>query len=123
VNIYQATLAGMRQAARQVDPDYILVDGSPVRDLPAPGRNVIKGDARCASIAAASIIAKVHRDRLMTEYDAQYPGYGFARHKGYGTPQHLEALGRLGPCPIHRRSFAPVANLLAGRPRQPSLPL
>jgi ribonuclease HII len=74
---------------------------------------VIDGDACCAAIAAASILAKVTRDRLMVELDAVFPGYGFARHKGYPTPEHLKALHRLGPCPVHRRSFAPVAAALA----------
>jgi ribonuclease HII len=73
--------------------------------LPCRQRNLVDGDARCASVAAASIIAKVSRDRLMREADRQYPEYGFARHKGYGTPEHLAALDRLGPCPLHRKSF------------------
>ncbi len=119
LNILRATHHAMRPAATQVAPDFIFVDGNPVPDLPAPARNIVKGDAKCASIAAASIIAKVHRDRLMAGYDATYPGYGFARHKGYGTAAHLEALRRLGPCPIHRRTFAPVAALL----NQPELGL
>lgn len=123
VNILQATFLAMRQAAEQLRPDFIFVDGNPVTGLPTTSRNVIKGDAKCASIAAASIVAKVHRDRLMVCYDATYPGYGFARHKGYGTAQHLEALERLGPCPIHRRSFAPVARCLPGALIQADLEL
>jgi ribonuclease HII len=84
-------------------------------------RAIVKGDASSASIAAASIIAKTHRDHLMCAYDREYPGYGFAQHKGYGTAQHLRALRELGPCPLHRRSFAPVRNLLPD-PTQPCLP-
>lgn len=110
LNILRATHAAMRQALAQLDPtpEHVLVDGLPVPGLPAPHTALVKGDARSYSIAAASVLAKVTRDRLMIEYDACYPGYGFARHKGYGTPEHLEALARLGPCPIHRRSFAPL---------------
>jgi ribonuclease HII len=123
VNILRATHLGMRQAAAQLAPDFILVDGLPVPDLPCPSQNLVHGDARCASIAAASIVAKVTRDRLMVEADAAYPGYGFARHKGYGTAEHLAALRRLGPCPLHRRSFAPVAAALLPSPVQHELPL
>ncbi len=113
INIYQAACEAMRQAAAEIDEaDFILVDGNPVHDLPCPARNIVKGDAKCACIAAASIVAKVHRDRLMHEYDELYPGYGFAAHKGYGTTEHLEALARLGPCPIHRRTFSPVARVV-----------
>ncbi len=121
VNILQATWMAMRQAALVVEPDFILVDGSPVRGLPSPSRSIVKGDAKCASIAAASILAKVHRDRLMVEYDRQYPGYGFAQHKGYCTPAHVEALMALGPCPIHRRSFRPVSDFFQ-TPVQADLP-
>jgi ribonuclease HII len=92
-------------------PDLALIDGLPVPGLPCPAQNEIKGDARCLTIAAASILAKVTRDRIMTELDQAYPQYGFARHKGYGTRAHLEALDRHGPCPAHRRSFAPVRQL------------
>lgn len=115
LNIYQATCVGMRLAAERVKADFALVDGRPVRGLPCPSVGIVKGDGKSASIAAASIIAKVHRDRLMAEYEERFPGYGFARHKGYGTPQHLEALRRLGPCPEHRRSFAPVAQAAGER--------
>jgi len=110
INILQATHAAMRSAVRQLDPapEFALVDGRPVPDFPVRAEFVVRGDARSASVAAASIIAKVHRDHLMAELDAKYPGYGFAQHKGYCTPAHLEALGRLGPTPVHRRSFAPV---------------
>jgi ribonuclease HII len=85
-----------------------LVDGLPVKSLPYPQTAIVQGDARSYSIAAASVLAKVTRDRLMLDYDRRYPEYGFARHKGYGTPEHLVALARFGPCPIHRRSFAPL---------------
>ena len=109
INILQATYEAMRQALAAVaQPQHILVDGRPVPDLCTPQTAIIKGDARSYSIAAASVLAKVTRDRWMAEYDRVQPGYGFAVHKGYGTPQHLEALRQLGPCPIHRRSFAPL---------------
>ena len=85
-----------------------IFDGLPVRGFPWPHDGIVKGDSRSFSIAAASIIAKVTRDRLMQEYDRQYPGYGFAEHKGYGTAAHLAALEKHGPCPIHRRTFAPM---------------
>ena len=91
-------------------PDHALVDGLPVRDLPVPHSALVGGDALSLSIAAASIMAKVTRDRLMVALDAEYPQYGFARHKGYGVRQHLEALRHYGPCPVHRRSFAPVGQ-------------
>ena len=112
----------MRQAveALAVTPQALLIDAVRLPDLPIPQRALIHGDALCLSIAAASIIAKVTRDRLMVEMDACHPGYGFARHKGYGTRAHALALSELGPCPIHRRSFAPVARRLArtGRGRR-----
>jgi ribonuclease HII len=117
INILRATYLGMRDALRALAPapDLALIDGWPLPDCPVPQRNLIDGDARSASIAAASILAKVHRDRLMVELDARYPGYGFAQHKGYYTPEHLEALNRLGPCPLHRRSFAPVRECAQGK--------
>jgi ribonuclease HII len=92
-------------------PDYVLVDGRPVRGLASAHKALISGDRRCLSIAAASIIAKVERDHLMVEYDGLFPGYGLARHKGYPTAQHVRAVAELGPCPIHRRSWAPVRAL------------
>lgn len=111
INIYQASRQAMRDAVLGLDPrpDLVLVDALRL-DLPweVEQRAIIHGDARSISIAAASILAKVHRDRLMVELDARYPGYGFAQHKGYSTPEHLAALHRLGACSIHRRSFAPV---------------
>lgn len=111
VNILQATLAGMCRAVRglAVAPDAAWIDGNRLpRELPCPGRAIVGGDALEPAISAASILAKVTRDRIMVELDATWPGYGFAVHKGYGTRRHLEALARLGPCPEHRRSFAPV---------------
>ncbi len=112
INILQATHAAMRRAVAGlcVTPDAVLVDGLPVRNLHAHCTAIVKGDALSASIAAASILAKVSRDRYMTEQDALYPEYGFARHKGYCAPIHLAALAEHGPCPIHRRSFGPVAQ-------------
>lgn len=117
VNIYQATVNGMYEAILALDPNpqKVLIDAVSLAKLPMPSLSIIQGDAKSASIAAASIIAKVTRDRLMTQYDAQYPGYGFAQHKGYGTAQHLEALRKYGPCPIHRRSFEPVQAVLKPR--------
>ncbi|MBR4612003.1 MAG: ribonuclease HII [Kiritimatiellae bacterium] len=96
------------QAPSCVPPFSILVDGLPVPTLPFPSRNLVKGDAKSLFIAAASILAKTARDAYCLEMEAKYPGYGFARHKGYPTAEHLEALRRLGPCPEHRRSFGPV---------------
>jgi ribonuclease HII len=84
------------------------VDGRPVKTMPVPHTAIVQGDARSYSIAAASVLAKVTRDRLMLEFDRQWPKYGFAEHKGYGTAQHLAAIAAHGPCPIHRRSFAPL---------------
>lgn len=107
INILQATFRAMRGAVSKLDltPELCLVDGNLDPGLGLPTKTAVKGDATCASIAAASILAKVTRDRLMLRYDAQYPGYGFAAHKGYGTKAHYAALAALGPCPIHRRSF------------------
>ena len=107
INILQATFRAMRGAVAKLglQPDLCLVDGNRDPGLGLPTRTVVKGDASCASVAAASILAKVTRDRLMCAYDAQYPGYGFAVHKGYGTKAHYAAIQQLGLCPIHRRSF------------------
>jgi ribonuclease HII len=115
INIREASRLAMRRAVAGLRPpcDYLLVDALTI-DWPVPQQALIHGDARVASIAAASILAKTARDRLMDELDAAYPGYGFARHKGYGTAQHLEALRRLGPTPLHRRSFAPVLEAMQG---------
>ena len=110
INILQATHQAMNDALAQLSPaaQHALVDGKPVKTLCLPQTALVKGDARSYSIAAASVLAKVTRDRMMLEFDRSYPGYGFAEHKGYGTPQHLAAISQLGPCPIHRRSFAPL---------------
>jgi ribonuclease HII len=115
VNILRATHEAMATALARLPelPRLALVDGLPAHGLPCPHLAVIEGDACCAAIAAASILAKVTRDRLMVALDGAHPGYGFAQHKGYPTPRHRDALQRLGPCPEHRRSFAPVAACLA----------
>lgn len=107
INILQATYEAMRKAiaALYPQPDAIVADAVTIPDIQIPQTGIIKGDAKCASIAAASILAKVTRDRLMEEYDAQYPEYGFATHKGYGTKAHIDAIRTYGPCPIHRRTF------------------
>ena len=93
-------------------PDFLLIDFMALRELAIPQKNIIRGDSLSVSVACACIIAKVTRDRLMTELDEVYPHYGFARHKGYGTAEHLECLRRFGPCPAHRRSFAPVRRVV-----------
>lgn len=113
VNILKATHLGMVRAveALGVTPGYCLIDGLPVPDFPWRHEGLVKGDSRSLSIATASILAKVTRDRIMREAATRFPGYGFERHKGYGTKAHLEALRTLGPCPLHRRSFQPVAQL------------
>lgn len=122
LNILRATDLAMREAASALgEVDFLLVDGRPVPYLPKPSKSVVKGDAKSASIAAASILAKVYRDELMLEMAGRYPGYGFELHKGYGTVMHLEALRRLGPCAIHRKSFGPVRDLIEPPPEQPEL--
>ena len=107
INILNARMLAMDRAIQALDPaqEYALIDGNRNTGIRCPNETVVKGDGRSASIAAASILAKVSRDRYMKELDARYPGYGFARHKGYPTKAHYEALRRLGPCPIHRRTF------------------
>lgn len=119
VNILQATYLAMRRALANLVtiPDHILVDGLPVPGLPAPSMAIVKGDTLSLSIAAASIIAKVVRDRYMCVLDRVYPGYGFASHKGYGSQRHIQALLEHGPVPIHRRSFSPVREADAIRRR------
>jgi ribonuclease HII len=109
INIYHAAHRAMNLALDQLlpPPEHVLVDGRPVKSMRFPNTPLVKGDARSYSIAGASVLAKVTRDRLMREYDRLYPGYGFAEHKGYGTPQHLAAIQAMGACPIHRRSFSP----------------
>jgi ribonuclease HII len=112
--IAPATRLAMRYAIEQLStcPDYLLIDFMQLPAIRIPQKSVVNGDSICLSIAAASIVAKVSRDRLMVELDNQFPGYGLAQHKGYGTPEHLEALQRLGPCPIHRKTFMPVRDRL-----------
>lgn len=107
LNIYHAGRKAMSLALSQLPavPEHVLIDGRSLPDLPSPQTSVVKGDREIYTIAAASIVAKVYRDRLMAELDREYPGYGFARHAGYGTPAHRAALRRLGPSPVHRRSF------------------
>ncbi|WP_321351775.1 ribonuclease HII [Halopseudomonas oceani] len=114
LNILHATMLAMQRAVAglQIRPDLVLVDGNRCPALPMRSEPVIKGDSRVPAIAAASILAKVARDREMQELDKQYPGYGIAGHKGYPTPIHLAALRELGATPIHRRSFAPVRRAL-----------
>ncbi len=118
INIRRASLLAMRIAVERLAvapdfllPDYLLIDGRDTIDWPCPQQAVIQGDARSISIAAASVLAKVHRDQMLVALDAVYPGYGLARHKGYCVTEHLEALRRLGPTPLHRKSFSPVAQL------------
>ncbi|MCY3826629.1 MAG: ribonuclease HII [Candidatus Dadabacteria bacterium] len=110
INILRAALLAMEKAVLSLGrkPDFLLIDGNSKTSLPIRQKAIIKGDSKCASIAAASIVAKVTRDRMMTEIEREYPGYGFSRHKGYPTKEHLGALRNLGPCPIHRKSFKGV---------------
>jgi ribonuclease HII len=115
VNVLRATHQAMRQALASVtpagvQPDLVLIDGLPVRPFPAAQLALVQGDGRSVSIAAASIVAKVTRDRLLIGFDRDHPAYGFAGHKGYGSPAHLRALAEFGPCCLHRRSFRPVAE-------------
>ncbi len=110
INILQATHRAMNEALAQLQPlpQHVLVDGRPVKTMRFPQTALVKGDAKSYSIAAASVLAKVTRDRILLEFDGQFPNYGFAEHKGYGTPRHLAAIAKFGACPIHRRSFAPI---------------
>ncbi|MEO5699774.1 MAG: ribonuclease HII [Casimicrobiaceae bacterium] len=110
INILQATMLAMRRAVESlgIEPGEALVDGDRCPELPCPAYPIVKGDRDVAVIAAASIIAKTTRDAMLVVLDARFPGYGFAENKGYGTPDHIAALNRNGPCPAHRRSFAPV---------------
>jgi ribonuclease HII len=116
INILQATWKAMAAAVAQISPlpDLALVDGRPVRGLPCKSQSIVKGDAQSLSIAAASVIAKVTRDLLMLDLDAEFPQYGFAQHKGYGTAAHLAAIHRHGPCVHHRKTFRPVSELNQG---------
>jgi ribonuclease HII len=110
INIRQAAWRGMSRALDELQPriEHVLVDGLRIRWLAYPQTPLVQGDTRSYSIAAASVLAKVTRDRIMRELDKQFPGYGFAKHKGYSTPQHFAAIKKLGACPIHRKSFAPL---------------
>lgn len=123
INIYQAGLLAMRRAVEGLSqqPDFVLVDARTIPGIPQPQRGIIKGDAQSLSIAAGAILAKTTRDRLMIELDARHPGYGFASHKGYPTPEHLAAMSKLGVLDFHRRSFAPVRKALGLDPEQQEL--
>jgi ribonuclease HII len=112
INIRQASLLAMRLAVEQLalSPDFLLIDGRDMIEWDCPQQAVIKGDGTSFSIAAASVLAKVHRDRLIVELDCKFPGYGLAQHKGYCSAEHMAALARLGPTPLHRKSFQPVAQ-------------
>ena len=114
INIRKASLLAMRTAVSQLalTPDYLLIDGVDTIDWPCPQQAVIQGDGTSFSIAAASMLAKVFRDNLLVELDAQYPGYGLASHKGYCSAEHREALTRLGPTPLHRKNWSPVAQIM-----------
>jgi ribonuclease HII len=116
INVLQATLHAMVQAVRNLStsPDFLLVDGISVPPIPIPCRTIKKGDSASVSIASASIIAKVTRDRLMRSFEDEYPGYGFAIHKGYGSRAHLSAISNLGPCSIHRATFRGVKEFAGG---------
>lgn len=118
VGIVKATREAMAQAIAELSPPphFLLIDYLHLPEVPIPQKSIPHGDASCLSVAAASIVAKVYRDRLMRELAALYPGYGFARNKGYGTPEHRRALASLGPCPLHRRSFRPVRQALENLP-------
>ena len=124
INIYRAGLLAMRRAveALAVRPQHLLIDGRVLRELPIAQARIVKGDEKSLSIAAASILAKTARDARMVQLDGVHAGYGFARHKGYPVPQHFSALRRLGACPIHRRSFAPVREILGLPPLPPWQP-
>ena len=113
LNIYQATMEAMYRAVSclKTAPEAVIVDAMPLH-FGIPSLSLVHGDARSASVAAASIVAKVYRDHLMEEYDKEYPGYGFAQNKGYGTADHIEAIRRLGITPIHRKSFEPVKSMI-----------
>jgi len=114
INILRASLLAMRMSVEQltIAPDYLLIDGRDLIDWSCPQQAVIQGDAKSLSIAAASVLAKVHRDAMLVQLDAVYPGYGLAQHKGYCSREHLAALDRLGPTPLHRKSFSPVAQTM-----------
>ncbi|HJO95010.1 MAG TPA: ribonuclease HII [Victivallales bacterium] len=111
INILQATHLAMKKAVSELpNVEFALIDGLPVKNFTLPNTAIVKGDSKSASIAAASIIAKVYRDNLMIKYSLEYPEYSFEKNKGYGTVEHLNAIKKYGPCPIHRKSFAPVSD-------------
>ena len=114
INILRATHMAMAQASSNlsIEPSFVIIDGMPIKDFPFNNESIIKGDSKSLSIAAASVIAKVERDRIMLNYSKKYPEYKFEKHKGYGTKLHLEALKEFGPCKIHRKTFAPVKKFL-----------
>jgi ribonuclease HII len=116
LGIAAAVRLAMTRALGQliIQPEFLLIDFVRLKEHPLPQTSLIKGDLRCLSIAAASVLAKTSRDRIMCDFEEQYPQYGFAQHKGYATPAHCRALERLGPCPIHRRNFSPVSAFLRG---------
>jgi len=122
VNIFRATKLAMMQAVEKLpkQPNFLLIDRLSLSQCPIPQRGITRGDKSCLSIACASIIAKVTRDRMMEDFDIMYPGYGFAQHKGYGTRKHISCLQKVGPSPIHRLYFAPVRNMIT---TQGSVPL
>ena len=111
VNIAQAVMGAMYEILTEIKPEAVLSDAVKLPDLTMPWQSVVHGDALSASIAAASIVAKVKRDKLMDEYDKKYPQYGFAKHKGYGTKEHMAAIEKYGPCSIHRMTFAPIKDM------------
>jgi len=117
INILKATKLAMIQAVEKLpkQPHFLIIDRVTLSQCPIPQRGITRGDKLCLSIACASIIAKVTRDRMMEEFDQIYPGYGFAQHKGYGTGEHMSCLQKLGPSPIHRLYFAPVRNIITGQ--------
>jgi ribonuclease HII len=123
INIYRAGLLAMRRAIEALceQPDYLLIDARSLKELPIPQRGIVRGDSQSISIAAASIVAKTSRDARMVELDQRFPGYGFARHKGYPVHEHVRAIAALGVCDQHRRSFAPVRAALGGDPVQVDL--
>jgi len=121
INILKATKLAMMQAVEKLpeQPNFLLIDRVTLSQCPIPQRGITRGDKLCLSIACASIVAKVTRDRMMEEFDQIYPGYGFAKHKGYGTGTHMSCLQKLGPSPIHRLYFAPVRNIVANQKHGP----